>query len=130
MATRPLTEARKADRAEMAATVMALAELYGVPASLERNVGTREVAVDITPTDGPYVTVTFDGETKSLDVFVLSWVMPSDLPGKLAPHAFGLVNPHHGRKATDVCEGFNALRTCLDQRFATIACGTATTPNR
>jgi hypothetical protein len=88
--------------------------------------GSRRTSVDVTGPHGLRLTMAFNGNGPhpQADTYVLSWYGVE--PGwRLAPDAFGNVNPHHGHKATDVVHGFRSLENLLARRFAAIADGTA-----
>lgn len=132
MSERELTERRKADRAIMAGRIaqLALNHRLGNLTTGEQH-GSRQTSVDVT---GPHtlgLTVQFQGRSPhpQVDTYVLSWHMrPWDAEGagwRLAPDAFGRVNPHTGTKATDVVHGFASLEKLLARRFAAITDGSA-----
>ncbi len=122
------TERKKADREKMAAIVEAIAATHG--ATTERpdwfpEIYPRGVMVSITTPGGLNVSVDFSGESTQPDVFVLSWHMATDssllISGRFSYH----VNEYHRGKATDICEGFDALTETLSTRLACIASGEA-----
>jgi hypothetical protein len=131
--TGTLTERRKADRALMAGSVAELARQYGLRAVVTgEQHGSRETSVNLSGSNGLELTVHFRGDSvqREPDTHVLSWHMRSradESKGwRLNPAAFsGGINPYHGRKATDVVHGFQALCELLKQRFAAIADGRA-----
>ena len=87
----------------------------------------REVRITIKHKEtGASVTVELDGNSPFRDgAWLLSWHGVRD-PYRFAPHfAFGNVNVHHGRKATDSGKGFDALCETLRQRLAVIRSGSA-----
>jgi hypothetical protein len=123
---RELTARRKADRAEMARQVAALAGEYGLAARYEpEQAGTRRASVDLAGPYGLKLTVTFDANgANGPDTYVLSWHGVED-GWRLSRARFSRVNEHHGHKATDVARGFGALYDLLLVRFTDIADGSA-----
>jgi len=128
MNTSTLTVRRKADRAQMAARVAALATSYGVVATVRPEptfLGPRATAVEISHGDGARLDVWFDGAEAVQDSFVLSWFMGSSSDQRYSD-TFGMaVNPVHRHKATEVCSGFDDLMDVLQYRFAMLADGSA-----
>lgn len=120
-----LTARRKADRAEMARQVAALAAGYGITATT-CIYGPRHRAVDLSGPRGLGVTVNFDGSLgRAADTYVLSWHVALRSEARLHPGMFGRVNPSHGQKATDVAYGFDQLLRILRERFEVIRNGSA-----
>jgi hypothetical protein len=123
-----LTERRKADRAEMARQVAALAREYGLTVHRARpeQRGTRQVDVELSGPHGLAVTVRFRGSSpqREPDTYVLSWYGVEE-GTRLHPGMFGNVNPCYGHKATDVAHGFAQLLRILRERFAVIRDGSA-----
>lgn len=123
-----LSERRKADRAEMAKRVKEMASEFDVPATIDPDpypLGPRETWVIIKPTNGPHLSLDFDGASSQPNVFVLSWHMPLDDKRTIAPGFAPSINEIHRRKATHVCHGFTALESILYSAFASIARGDA-----
>lgn len=121
----PLTERRKADRQVMSLRIVDLAGGYQLAAWHQpEQPGTRETSVDLAGGHGLRMTVRFRGHSPQPDTWLLSWYGVE--PGwRLNPAAFDRVNPYHGHKATDVCQGWNQLRNVLGLRFTAIADGSA-----
>lgn len=118
---RILSERRKADRAEMAKGLVAVAIAAGAAAEIEE-MGPGEVWIQIAAARGLRLTIILDRESPQPDVHVLSWFMASDVDTRFAD-AFtraGRVslNTVHFSKATDVAHGYQdlciALRDGLD----------------
>ena len=115
----------KADRGAMASQVAALAVEFGLTAVHRiEEPGTRRTSVDLAGPHGLRLTVKFDGAGPDPNIYVLSW-HGVDAGYLLSPDRFSHVNPHHGRKATDVAHGATALLDRLRIRFAAIADGSA-----
>lgn len=121
---RPLLETRSADRIEMAREVWHIARRCGCSADIEA-VTAREIWVKVRCPGGLRITVDFDGYTAQPGTHVLSWYMPHDCPGRLAPGAFQSVNTSHQRKATDIVSGFDPLCRLLERRFKAARDGSA-----
>jgi hypothetical protein len=125
--TDTMSARRKADRAVMAQQVIDLAGEYGLAAWVCRcqsQPSPRLTAVDIMGPHGLRVTVKFDGAAETPDTYLLCWHGVHE-GTRLHPGMFGIVNSHHGHKATDVPCGFAQLLRILRERFAVIADGSA-----
>lgn len=114
-----LTERRKADRAKMAETLIAIAAEFGCSTEVERegenSICPRRIQVTVIHPRGLKCGFDFDGESCQHDIFVNGWHFAGECDTTLAdcfPH--GVVNPHHFRKCTTACEGFDSL--CLHVR--------------
>ena len=96
-----LRPSRKADRAAFAAALVMLAESHGASAEVEHEA--TEVHVNITAPGGLAVRLWFNGDKREQGSHLIAWHLAFTAPAgqRLAP-SFGLVNPHHGRKATHV----------------------------
>jgi len=123
--TKQLTELRAADRARMAAALCTLATRYGATADIDD--GTPgEVNVDIQHPSGLCVCLVFERRSSQPDTHVIPWHVRRG-PRRLAP-TFGIVNSHHGLKATHVAYGWLNLRAEIDRGLAAAADGSAFTP--
>jgi len=126
--TMPLTEKRKADRAQMATAVAMLAASLDAHAEIEE-MSPREVWINIRARRGLCLTVDFDGQSCQPDIHVVSWHMASDVDTCFAD-AFGDLNPYHFRKATDIARGFDELCAVLTRGLEMARDGTAFSDER
>ncbi len=127
-----LSEKRKKDRAQMVWHVTALCDEHRIEYEVEDGwLGNpRCTVVHIRAPHGLALSLDFDGASIQPDTFVLSWHFDSrghDNEIRLDPDYWGRdhVNLCHGRKATDVCHGFEQLLYCLGLRFKAINNGKA-----
>lgn len=137
----PLTETRKADRAQMAA-LLAAAALDAGAASAEveaesadrADFSFRTTRVKLDAGRGLRLTATFRADTPQArpDTHVLSWHMNSSSDARLRRDFAGYdgVNPHHRTKATQTCEGFDALVELVTAGVRKAADGSAFDPER
>jgi len=131
----PLTERRKADRAQMAQAVVALATELGATARLKpegESLSPHEVNVHIRAARGLCVTASFDGQSPQPDVHVVSWHMARDVDTCLADTftRAGEPNRYHFRKATAVAYGFDNLLHVLRTGLELAASGEAFSAER
>ena len=127
--TATLTERRAADRARMAAELTALAARYGATAATRdglRDPG-RELRIEIEHPSFLCVSVDLQGCTCQAvpDTYVIPWHMRGGPPGRRLAPSFGAVNPYHGRKATHVVYGWEALRAEIERGLSAAADGSA-----
>lgn len=110
---KPLSVSRKADRIFMATALAALVHDCGASCKINplgSYPGDREKKVVIDTPAGLQLTVSFDGDSRQPDVYVLSWHMDWKAVDLLNNATFGGdVNPHHHSKATYVAHGFEDL---------------------
>lgn len=118
-----LTERRAADRRAMATQLHQLATDRNAQVTLRQE--DREIKVTIETPQGAAVTFTLDGRASQPDLFVLSWYFNLNANRRFSPDHFGSsrVNQFHGRKATDVAQGFIELCSLLDRRLAAAQSG-------
>lgn len=122
-----LTEARKGDRAKMAAIVQALAVECGAAATIAPHIySARAISVRIEAARGVRLSVDFRGDTPQTrhDIYVLSWHMELDTDARFS-NAFGNINTFHFRKSTDIADSFGQLQSILRHRLGQIASGEA-----
>lgn len=123
-----LSELRKADRAAMVAHVVRVVEECGATAIVEE-MRPRETWINIAAARGLRLTLDFDGESWQPNVHVLSWHFSTDCDTCFAD-AFGSLNRHHFRKATDTAEGMDELLSILRKRLEQAADGSAFSAER
>lgn len=121
-----LTEKRQKDRLKMAYEVTKLAEAHGATVERQDFSGLKPRSIDllITAARGLSLSLDFDGQSCQPDVFVLSWHFRGVTDACLAD-AFGDLNRHHFRKATDIAHGFDDLMDILARRLAQAESGEA-----
>lgn len=115
-----LTERRKADRAKMAAMIIAAMESAGAQAAIDEtwDHDPRELMIRITAPGGAYISVLLDGGSCQPDCHVVTWNTPRAV---FINPAMGDINPHHYGKATRVEYGVERLIARLSndvERFA------------
>lgn len=109
-----LTERRKADRAKMAETLIAIAAEFGCETEVEgegeNSICPRRIQVIIKHPRGLQCAFDFDGQSCQHDVFVNGWHFSGECDTVLADcFPQGVVNSHHFRKCTTACGGFDSL---------------------
>ena len=127
---------RKADRAQMANQIQALANHYGVKVERKEGhpyPGQKTINLSIEAPRGLGVNVSIDGSSAtSSDSFVVPWHVVAVHNGKtndtmLSP-SFGSVNPFHFGKATHVAYGFGSLMKELERGIRSSLDGSAFMP--
>lgn len=126
-----LSETRKKDREVMAGELDALCLKHGVPSRFIREfLGCPSaIAVEINGPHGLSATIDFSGESVQPNIYVVSWhfrFLMTEGDHVIAPGFAPDINPHHKRKATDVCRGFPDLMARMEIRLASMVAGTAT----
>lgn len=115
---------RKEDRAHMAQSIEAAAQVSGTLVKVTADADSRCTRVELQAPGSVQASITLDGRSSSED-FVVHWHMDTDSDNLLAPGFAPSMNTVHYRKATDVARGFPALLTLLQARLATAADGSA-----
>ena len=124
--TKPLTETRKADRAEMARQLEALILDKGATCEVRPSIwGPRATTVAIETAHRLALSVDFDGDSSQPDTHVLSWHFKHGGAVKLQAGFAPSVNPFHFRKATDIAHGFDELLSIISQRLDSVNSGAA-----
>ena len=129
--TKPLTETRKADRAEMVRQLEALVLGKGASCEVEPEPamwGPRSVMANIEAPRGLALSVDFNGDSSQPDTHVLSWHVKHGHATKLQASFAPSVNPFHFRKATDIAHGFDELLSTISQRLDSVNSGAAFQP--
>lgn len=129
--TKPLTETRKADRAEMVRRLEALVLSKGATCEVEPPPsiwGPRAVMVAIEAARGLALSVDFNGDSSQPDTHVLSWHVKLGCNTKLQAGFAPSVNSCHFRKATDIANGFDELLTIIGARLDSVNSGAAFQP--
>ena len=129
--TRELTEARKSDRAKMAADLARRLTALGAEVVIRAegfdSYSKRRVALSITARHGEraaVIGVDFDGDTSQKDVHVCTW----NTVGRRCFHPMEMgfhVNNYHFGKATRIGYGFEDLAAQLETDVERIVAGTA-----
>lgn len=108
---------------KMAGALAELAQRLGADVEVSRRPPAL-ILVSITTKRGLQLTVELDGKSIQPDTHVLPWHMHYESDDRLAA-AFGAVNPHHFRKATQVAEGWEQLRANVERGLTMAADGSA-----
>jgi hypothetical protein len=123
-----LDERRKGDRDKMATAILGdWIAAPGFTAEREDNWpgdNPRCVMLKLSAPNGLRLNLDFNGSSWQPNVYVLSWYIDIGHAKCLAP-IFGSVNEYHRQKATDIVEGFQALRDLLSRRITEIQRGDA-----
>lgn len=120
-----LSVRRAKDRDAMGAYIVSIVQILPGCTAVIEPMPDRELWVRISAPRGVGLTIDLDGTTSQPDTHVLSWHSELGATFKFAPTFAPSVNPHHWHKATDICEGFEALCKTLTARLTSICNGSA-----
>ena len=110
-----LTERKQRDRIRMAELLVEAVNNAGGAAHAVESITSRDIRIKVTAPGGAYVEVEFDGDSPQPDVFVATWNIDREHRETRFCPSFGQVNSFHGRKASRVAHGFEALRRQIAQ---------------